>query len=124
MKCNEITEKLKELNNVDSIVCTKKELEEYIGYGILIENDKKYRTRAGKSIKVKVLKPKNFDFDIDLSDLISNCNEIAKNNKIKHIYCMTQATYEKYKQHNLIVNKADIEYFRVFANELWQVNIL
>lgn len=122
LKGKELTEKLKELNSVDNIICGEQELNEYIMYGLLVQVGNKYITRTGKSISVDLVKQKRFN--IDLSQLISKCNELAKQNKIKRIYCMTQTTYNMYKQKQLIIEKQNVEYFRLFDNELWQIYII
>lgn len=124
MNGKELTDKLKELNTVDSIVCSDTELKEYIAYGLLISVGNKYMTRTGKTISVDLIKQKTYRFNIDLSNIIYNCEQLAKDNKIKRIYCMTQATYNKYKEQQLIIQKQNIEYFRLFENELWQIYVI
>lgn len=124
MNGKELTDKLKELNTVDSIVCSDTELKEYIAYGLLISVGNKYMTRTGKTISVNLLKQKTYRFNIDLSNIIYNCEQLTKDNKIKRVYCMTQATYNKYKEQQLIIQKQNTEYFRLFENELWQIYVL
>lgn len=124
MNGKELTDKLKELNTVDSIVCSDIELKEYIAYGLLISVGNKYMTRTGKTISVNLLKQKTYRFNIDLSNIIYNCEQLTKDNKIKRVYCMTQATYNKYKEQQLIIQKQNTEYFRLFENELWQIYVL
>lgn len=121
MKGNEITEKLKELNATDKVICTDTELEEYINYGILIPSGKNYITRTGNKIVVDVIKSKNYRFTIDMSNLIAYCEEIALKEKIKRIYCMSETTYNKYKEQGLIINKSDVDYYRLYEGELWRV---
>ncbi len=124
MNGKELTDKLKELNTVDSIVCSDTELKEYIAYGLLISVGNKYMTRTGKTISVNLLKQKTYRFNIDLSNIIYNCEQLTKDSKIKRVYCMTQATYNKYKEQQLIIQKQNTEYFRLFENELWQIYVL
>lgn len=121
MTGKDITEKLNEIKDLDVITCSDAELEEYLNYGILLPSGKKYITRYGKIVDVDVIKSPNFKFSINLSNLISHCEEIALKEKIKRIYCMTETTYNKYKEQNLIVTKSDKDYFRIFENELWLV---
>lgn len=117
----EVTEKLNELKDVEVLVCSDTELDEYLNYGILLPSGKKYLTRFGKIIDVDVIKAPNYKFNISLGNLISQCEEIASKEQIKRIYCMTETTYNKYKEQNLIITKAGKEYFRIFENELWLV---
>ena len=37
---------------------------------------------------------------------------------------MTEKTYNTYKNKQLIISKGDIEYYRLFENELWRVIVL
>lgn len=124
MTGKEITEKLKELNQTSKITCTDTELQEYENYGLLIKNGDKYMTRFGKVISVDLIKTKSFRLTIDLSDLIANCEDIASKEHIKRIYCMNKETYDKYKEQELIVTKSDIDYYRLFENELWRVYLI
>ena len=120
----EISDKLKELNSIDKLQCTDVELNEYLNYGILIEANNKYLTRTGKKIQVDLLKSKNYKFNLDFSNLIYQCEELVLKENIKRIYCMTADTYNKYKNNKLIITKSDVEYYRLFENELWRVVII
>ena len=124
MKKSDLTTKLKELNTLNEISCTQKELDEYLTYGMLIETRNGYMTRNGNKINVDVITERVVKFNINLTNIISMCNEIANNENIKHIYCMTKSTYNKYKEQQLIITKQNIDYFRVFENELWRVVII
>lgn len=120
----EISDKIKEINEAGALQCTDDELSEYLNYGILIESNNKYLTRTGKIIQLDILKPKNYKLNLDLSNLISQCEEIAIRDNIKRIYCMTLDTYTKYKNNNKIITKLDKDYYRLFENELWRVVII
>lgn len=124
LKGKELTEKFNELNKVSKITCTEKELNEYVTYGLLIPVKDKYMTRTGNTITVDIIKSKSFRFNIDLSGLIVQCENIAHKEKIQRIYCMTQKTFDKYKEQQLIVEKHNILYYRLYENELWRVYIL
>lgn len=120
----EISDKLKEINKTGVLQCTDEELTEYLNYGILIESNNKYITRTGKSVQLDILKPKNYKLNLDLSNLIYQCEEIASKENIKRIYCMTMDTYNKYKNDKYIITKSDKDYYRLFENELWRVVII
>lgn len=121
MNGKELRSKIKELEETNQLVCTNDELSEYLAYGMLLKFGSKYKTRTGKDVKVELLDVKNTRMSINLSNLIGNCIELASKNKTQHVYCMTTKTYQKYKMQNLIVTKGDIEYYRIFENELWLV---
>ena len=61
---------------------------------------------------------------LGIYDMSGNVEEIAQQEHIKRIYCMTQATFDKYKEQQLIVNKSNIDYYRLYENELWRVVII
>ena len=124
MNGKEQTEKLNELNQISKLTCTDDELNEYVGCGLLFQTGNKFMTRNGKVIDVDIIKSKNYKFNIDLGDLISMCEDVSKKEHIKRIYCMTEKTYNIYKNKQLIISKGDIEYYRLFENELWRVIIL
>lgn len=124
MNGKELTEKLNELNQTNKLTCTDAELEEYMNYGLLFQSNDKFMNRNGKVIDVDIIKSKVYKFSIDLSGLICKCEEIAQTDKVKRIYCMSENTYNKYKNQQLIITKGDIEYYRLFENELWRVVIL
>ena len=50
--------------------------------------------------------------------------QIAKTENIKRIYCMSESTYNKYKEQQLIVTKSNIDYYRLYENELWRVYLI
>lgn len=124
LKGKELTEKFNELNKIDEMTCTETELNEYLMYGLLIQNNDKYMTRSGNVITVDVIKSKNYKFNIDLSNLLSKCEYIASNERVKRIYCMTQKTFNLYKEKQLIIEKQNVPYFRLYSNELWRVYII
>lgn len=121
---SEITDKLKEINSTGKLTCTETELTEYLNYGLILPSGKHYITRLGKRVDIDIIKPKSYKFTIDLGDIIYKCEEIAQQENIKRIYCMTQETYNKYKEQQLIVNKSNIDYYRLFDKELWRVVII
>lgn len=124
MNGKELTEKLNELNQTNKLTCTDTELEDYINCGLLFQSGSNFMSRNGKVVDVDIIKSKKYKFNIDLSNLINKCEEIAQTDKIKRIYCMSEHTYNKYKNQQLIITKGDIEYYRLFENELWKVVIL
>lgn len=122
MKTSDIYDRYKELCNDDNFICSQSELQDFILCGLIIEAGKgKYILRNTDIKKISVLKDLNLDFDIDLSSLISIDLKEYETNKV---YYMSKDTYNRYKEHNLIVNKKGNDYYRFFADELWLVKIL
>lgn len=121
MTSKEIRQRFEELNKDDKILCTDRELEEFLLAGLLFKTGKSYVTRNQKKIKVQVLGTKTYNMSIDLRNLISVCEEKCASNNIKRIYCMSQSCYNNYKEKGLIITKGDSEYYRLFESELWLV---
>lgn len=124
MKSNEILDRFNELNKNNNICCTDKELESFLVSGLIFKSGDNYITKNLKPISVEVVKPKELDFDIQLSDLISICENKAKELSINRIYCMSQRCYNKYKQQGFIINKDNNSYYRMFDKELWLVYLM
>lgn len=119
MTKSNLTEKLKELNSYDNFICSDVELDDYINLGLVIQCDNKtYYTRTGKKLNIDVIKSKNMKLNINLSYLINL--DVGT----KKVYYMSIDTYNNYKAKNLVVEKSDKEYFRLFEDELWQIIII
>lgn len=123
MNSKDVSERFNELNKDSIITCIQKELDDFLFCGLLFKSGNKYVTRNNETIKVKVIKPKEIDFDIDLSDIIDECNKFAKENNEKKIFYMSKRCYNNYKQNNQIINKNNKEYYRCFNNDDWLVKI-
>lgn len=121
MTSKEIKERYNELNKDNSILCTATELEEFMVSGLLFKSGKSYIDKNRNEIKVKTIKVKTNNFDLDFNDLISICEEKSKNEKIKRIYCMSESCYNNYKEKGMIISKGSNEYYRLFEQELWLV---
>lgn len=119
MKIN-IYDKYKQAIVDNNLICTSKELEEYLMYGLLVSIKDKYYDRNNNIITVDVQQPKSFN--INLSSLISSSISLAKKNYVKRIYCMSTNTYNRYKENGLIIDKDNKEYFCKFNNEEWLIN--
>ena len=124
MNSKEIRERFGEVNKNNNILCTETELQEFLYSGLLFKTGKTYVSRDRQSIKVKLIKDKNYDFDYDLSNLITICEDKCKEANIKRIYCMSQSCYNKYKEQGFIITKNSNDYYRLFENELWLVYII
>ena len=113
---NDFQEKL----NEDNLICSQKDLDNYLLYGVLLESNNNYYDKSGNLINVEIYKPKNFN--IDLTSLIYNVNNYIKyNKKDKKIFYMSVQLYEKYKEKKLIINKDGKEYYRLYDNDLWLI---
>lgn len=124
MNSKEIRERFGEVNKNNSILCTETELQEFLYSGLLFKTGKTYVSRDRQTIKVKLVKEPNYNFDIELSNLITICESKCKEANIKRIYCMSQSCYNKYKEQGFIITKNSNDYYRLFENELWLVYII
>lgn len=124
MNNNDIQSYYKELNVDDKIVCTKSELNSFLLAGLLFETGNTYINRNFKPIQVDIIKNKELKFNIDLQELIISCEQKSKENNCKRIYCMSSKTFDHYKTLGLVVQKDNNDYYRLFDNELWLINLI
>lgn len=122
MKTSEIYDRYKELCNCNEFICSQSELNDFMLCGLIIESGKnKYILRNTDKSKITIIKDPNLEFDIDLSSIINIDLSKFGTNKV---YYMSNDTYNKYKENNLIINKDGYDFYRLFSNELWLVKIL
>lgn len=121
MSSRETLKRFEELNINNTIQCTEAELEEFMMMGLLFKTGRTYINRAQQKIKIDLLKPKIIDFDLDLNNIITICEEKAATEKIKRVYCMSQSCYNNYKEKGMIITQGSNEYYRLFEKELWLV---
>lgn len=121
MNSKDIVSRFKELSKKEKFECTEQELNEFLLNGLIFKEKNKYVTRYKQNININVLNSKTHNLNINLSNLISICEEKSKELKNNKIYCMTQTCYNKYIEQGLIVKLNGIEYFRIFDKELWIV---
>lgn len=124
MNSKSVYDKFKSLNKDNSLVCTKKDLDEFMMYGILLQSGKNYVTRDNKQINIDLIKTKELTFNINLQNLIYEADEIHQELGCNKIFFMTSRCYNKCKQKGLIINKNDRDYYRYFDKELWLVKII
>lgn len=110
------------INN--SIKCTESELNDFEMCGLLIGNNNKYITRTGEVINVEVIKTKLNNLDLNLSNIISSADKLAKENNIKRLYFMTKRCYDNYNKQGLIIKQGDNDYYRLFDKERWLVCVV
>lgn len=122
MKTSEVIDRYKELCDSGKFICSQSELRDFKLCGLVLETGKnKYVLRNTDIKKIIVLDDLEQDFDIDFSSMLNIDLKPYNTNKI---YYMSESTYNKYKENNLIVSKGEYEYYRLFANELWLVRLL
>lgn len=123
MSSKDVQNKFNEINNNNQISCTESEVEEFLMYGILFKTkDNKYLNKYNQEITVDLIKVKTQTFNLDLSNIISVCEELVKNDTNKKVYCMNERCYNKYNTEGLIIKHNNKEYYRMFDKELWLVN--
>lgn len=121
MGTRDVYDRYKELIECKKFICSETELSEFIMCGLVLDLGGKYILRDKKSDKVTVLKNPNYKLNLDFSSLLDIDLKGYGTNKV---YYMTQNTYNKYKNQNLIIEKQGNEYYRLFTDELWLVKIL
>ena len=124
MSSKNVYDKFKDLSKDDKLVCTKKDLDEFILYGILLQSGDKYITRDNKSVEVDLIKTKQIGFDLDLRYLLHQGNHLYKQTKNNRIYFMTERCYKRYKEQGFIITKNNQDFYRMFDKELWLVYII
>ena len=115
-----INEKYKNSIIDNKLNCTETELNEYINYGIIFKQGRTYYDRSFNKLEIKL--PSNFN--IDLTTIISSGLNAGKSKYCKRVFCMTNESFNKYKEMGFIIIKNDTPYFRIYNNEEWLVNII
>ena len=115
-----IQDKFKESKVNSNLNCTKSELDEYLAYGLLLKQNNKYYDRELNEINI--VQPSALN--INLQNILITGINISKSSYKKRVYCMTEKLYNKYKEMGYIINKEQKEYFRVYNNEEWLINII
>lgn len=118
---NDAYERFNELKTDANLVCTEQDLNDFMLAGLLFKTGNKYVTRDMTEISVKVSKPKTFN--IDLSNIISVCQDVIKDKHTKKIFYMSERCYNKYKECGLIIKQGKDEYYRLFDKDTWLVYI-
>lgn len=119
-----VRERFKEIVDSDNKVCTELELQDFIKEGLIKEINGKLYSKNGIKYDIDVIYNSNHSFNINLSGLISQCEKLAKEFNTNKIYCMTKKTYNKYLDKGYIINIKGKDYYRLFENEFWLVNMI
>lgn len=122
MSTKNVYERFKELSKLDKITCTQKDLDEFIMYGLVLKSGDNYITRTNQKLNVDILKVKTLNFNLNLTNIINQCEQLSKSTGEKKIYCLSQETYTKYENEGLIVHKNNQDYYRLFDKEMWLIN--
>ena len=109
-----IDQTYKDLVKDNTLICTEKEKQEFLEYGILLESNGKYYDRDFNLINIDIVGEKNYNMDIDLSSIIDKSLELSITEKQHRIFCMTSDLYNIYNNSGKIVNKNGLEYYREF----------
>ena len=124
MTCRSIEKRFKEILLQKDFVCTDKELDEFLSYGLLLAHNDKYITRTGAIIDVNVCTYKQYKMTIDLSKIICDSEKLANENNVRKIYCMSKLVFNELSQKGLIIEILNKQYYSMYAGELWLVNII
>ena len=123
MNGKEIREYFNSKLSDNNINCTIEELNEFMTYGLLLKSKDNYLYN-GDVINVDILKNTIHNFNINLSAIVNNCIELSKKNNCKKVYCMSQKTYDKYKELGLIVNSNGNEYYKKYEKDMWLIYLI
>ena len=122
LNSKEVAQKFNEMKKDLTISCTELEMNEFLLCGLLFKSKDKYFTMNGKEMKVDLIKTKTHTMNIDLRNIIYTCEDLVKDSKIKKVYCLSDKSYNEYKNDGLIVTKNNIEYYRLFENDMWLIH--
>ncbi len=119
-----VRDRFKEIIDSDNKVCTEVELQDFIKEGLIKEINGKLYSKNGIKYDIDIVYNNKYSMNINLSGLISQCEQLAKEFSTNKIYCMTKKTYDRYMQNGYIINMRGKDYYRYFDNEFWLVNMI
>lgn len=119
-----VRERFKEIIDSDTKVCTEYELQDFIKEGLIKEINGKLYSKNGIKYNIDVIYNAEQTMNLNLSKLINQCENLAKEFGTKKIYCMTKKTYNKCVNDGYIINISGNDYYRFFDNEFWLVNMI
>lgn len=103
----------------NTLICSQKDLDEFTICGLVSKTHNKYIDKNNNTINIEIVKP--MSLNINLNNILCECEMLGSKHKENRIYCMSSKTYEYYKNKGYIILKNGIEFFRVFEKELWLV---
>lgn len=125
MDSKDIYERFYNYVNTDTTIqCTQTELNEFLMYGLLLDVGNKYITREMKDVNIDIIKSLDYNFDINLNNILNDCQKLSKENNVKRIYCMSERCYNNYMEQGFIITKDNKQFYRQFDKELWLVHII
>lgn len=120
MSSKDVEIRFKEFINSKYLTCNKKELQEFQDYGYIFYTKKGFVTRDGEFINIKVI-----NMNLNVSNVISLCEDFAKKNYYKKIYCMSKRLYNEYDDKGLIVNCEGRDFYKsANVDDMWLVYIV
>lgn len=121
MGIKDVKKRFEEVNIGKELVCTQPELESFVSYGLLFGCGEKYVTRDGAKVVVIEIPDNNYQLRLNFRNLLDVGASLCTTSKNKRIYCMSEATFDKYNQQGLIIEQGGDFYYRMFENELWKI---
>lgn len=123
MSTGSVDVRFRELIGQENIICSKQDIEEFVAYGLLFDlGNNKYVTRDNRQLDISIIKPSQMN--INLTSIIQQGTQKAKEFGVSKIYFMSQRCYDKYKQDGLIISKKGNDYYRLFNNDEWLISII
>lgn len=122
MRTSDVYNRYKELCDSGKFICSESELQDFMLCGLILESGKGNYILRNTNIKdIIVIENKNYNLNLDFRPLL---NIDLKQYGTNKVYYMSENTFNKYKEQNLIINQNGNDYYRLFAGELWLVKIL
>lgn len=123
MSTGSVDVRFRELIGQENIICSKQDIEEFVAYGLLFDlGNNRYVTRDNRQLDISIIKPSQMN--INLTSIIQQGTQKAKEFGVSKIYFMSQRCYDKYKQDGLIISKKGNDYYRLFNNDEWLISII
>lgn len=123
MSTGSVDVRFRELIGQENIICSKQDIEEFVAYGLLFDlGNNRYVTRDNRQLDISIIKPSQMN--INLTSIIQQGTQKAKEFGVNKIYFMSQRCYDKYKQDGLIISKKGNDYYRLFNNDEWLISII
>ena len=119
-----VKERFKEIVESENKVCTELELQDFIKVGLIKEINGKLYSKNGIKYDIDIIYNDKHNMNINLSKLLNQCEQLAREFNTNKIYCMTKKTYNNYMEKGYIVNIKGNDYYKFFENEFWLVNMI
>ena len=119
-----VKERFKEIVESENKVCTELELQDFIKVGLIKEINGKLYNKNGIKYDKNIIYNDKHNMNINLSKLLNQCEQLAREFNTNKIYFIIKKTYNNYMEKGYIVNIKGNDYYKFFENEFWLVNMI